>query len=101
MPESRVRGVLFARRSKVPIEYQADTEVLAYWSAVELVCSPASLLDSAYASIVKRERGSNPQLVNEERIELPLDSALARGFLPFIEDEPALAGAQARTLART
>ena len=40
-------------------------------------------------------------LVNEERVELPLDSALARGFLPFIEGEPALAGAQARTLVRT
>ena len=26
VPESRVRGVLFAIRSKVPIEYQADTE---------------------------------------------------------------------------
>ena len=26
VPESRVRGVLFARRSKVPIEYQADAE---------------------------------------------------------------------------
>ena len=39
VPESRARGVLFARGSKVPIEYQADTEVLAYWSAVELVCS--------------------------------------------------------------
>ena len=39
VPESRVRGVFFARRDKVPIEYQADTEVLAYWSAVELVCS--------------------------------------------------------------
>ena len=39
VPESRVRGVLFARRSKVPIEYQEDTEVLAYWSAVELACS--------------------------------------------------------------
>lgn len=39
VPESRVRGVLFARRNKAPIEYQADTEVLAYWSAVELVCS--------------------------------------------------------------
>ena len=61
----------------------------------------AWLLDSAYASIVKRERGSNPQLINEERVELPLDSALARGFLPFIEGEPALAGAQARTLVRT
>lgn len=66
-----------------------------------LVCSPASLLDSAYASIGKRERGANPQLVNEERVELPLDSALARGFLPFIEGEPTLAGAQARTLVRT
>ena len=40
-------------------------------------------------------------LVNEERVELPRDSALARGFLPFIEGEPALAGAQARTLVRT
>ena len=40
-------------------------------------------------------------LVNEERVELPLDSALARGFLPFIEGEPSLAGAQARTLVRT
>lgn len=39
VPESRARGVLFARRSKAPIEYQADTEVLAYWSAVELACS--------------------------------------------------------------
>ena len=39
VPESRARGVLFARRNKAPIEYQADTEVLAYWSAVELVCS--------------------------------------------------------------
>lgn len=39
VPESRVRGVLFARRSKVPTEYQEDTEVLAYWSAVELICS--------------------------------------------------------------
>lgn len=40
VPESRVRGVLFARRSKVPIEYQADTE--ESWStgrAVELACS--------------------------------------------------------------
>ena len=26
VPESRVRGVFFARRSKVPIEYQEDTE---------------------------------------------------------------------------
>mgnify|MGYP001782665865 CR=1 FL=1 len=39
VPESRARGVLFVRRNKAPIEYQADTEVLAYWSAVELVCS--------------------------------------------------------------
>ena len=39
VPESRVRGVLFARRDKAPIEYQEDTEVLAYWSAVELICS--------------------------------------------------------------
>ena len=26
VPKSRVRGVLFARRNKVPIEYQEDTE---------------------------------------------------------------------------
>lgn len=39
VPESRARGVLFARRNKAPIENQADTEVLVYWSAVELVCS--------------------------------------------------------------
>lgn len=26
VPESRVRGVLFARRTKAPIEYQEDTE---------------------------------------------------------------------------
>lgn len=39
VPESRARGEFFMRRNKAPIEYQADTEVLAYWSAVELVCS--------------------------------------------------------------
>ena len=39
VPESRARGVLFVRRNKAPIEYQEDTEVLAYWSAVELACS--------------------------------------------------------------
>ena len=39
-PESRARGVLFARRNKAPIEYQADTE--ESWPigrAVELACS--------------------------------------------------------------
>ena len=40
-------------------------------------------------------------LINEERLELPLDSALARGFFPLIEGEPALAGTQTRTLVRT
>lgn len=39
VPESRARGELFVRRNKAPIEYQEDTEVLAYWSAVELICS--------------------------------------------------------------
>ena len=39
VPESRVRGVLFARRNKAPIEYQEDTEeswpigLLSSWSA--------------------------------------------------------------------
>ena len=39
VPEFRANSVLFARRNKAPIEYQEDTEVLAYWSAVELICS--------------------------------------------------------------
>ena len=42
VPESRARGVLFARRSKIPTEYQEDIE--ASWPigrAVELACSPA------------------------------------------------------------
>lgn len=62
-----------------------------------------SLLESA-AYLVESSSDSNGEeelLVNEECIELPLDSALARGFLPFIEDEPTLAGTQARTLVRT
>lgn len=40
VPEFRARGVLFARRNKAPIEYQADTE--ESWPigrAVELACS--------------------------------------------------------------
>ena len=40
-------------------------------------------------------------LVHEERVQLPFDSALARGFFLLIKGEPALAGAQARTLVRT
>lgn len=40
-PESRARGVLFVRRNKAPIEYQADTEVLAYWTANQLTCLTA------------------------------------------------------------
>ena len=40
VPESRVRGVLFARRNKAPIEYQEDTEASrSTGRAVELACS--------------------------------------------------------------
>lgn len=53
VPESRARGVLFARRNKASIEYQADTEeswpigLPSSWSAHLLDCSTARTLQSS------------------------------------------------------
>lgn len=64
VPESRVRGELFVRRNKAPIEYQEDTEVLAYWSVNQLTCWSAHLPIYSTARTLQSSKENEAQILN-------------------------------------
>lgn len=64
VPESRARGVLFARRSKIPTEYQEDTEAPDLLTVNQLTSLTAHQPVCSTARAPQSPRGNEAQILN-------------------------------------
>ena len=64
VPESRVRGVLFARRNKVPTEYWRISKLLIYWTVNQLTCWSAHQPVCSTARTPQSSKENEVQILN-------------------------------------
>lgn len=64
VPKFRARGVLFARKSKVPTEYRRIPKLLIYWTVNQLTCWSAHLPVCSTARTLQSSKENEAQILN-------------------------------------